>query len=122
MSLPVSRMLYTQCRGKSQDMWVFTRANGEPLRPVNATTGWFRAAVERVQGKILAFQALPRMKLRHVAAGLLVSAGANVKVVQKQLGHASVAMTLDTYAALFDDDLDSVGETLGGILADVVGS
>lgn len=43
-----------------------------------------------------------------------------MKVVQKQLGHMSAAMTLDTYAALFDDDLDSVGEVLGGILADVV--
>lgn len=120
MSLPVSRMLYVQCRGKSQDMWVFTRANGEPLRPVNATTGWFRAAVERVQGEDSSFPSLTPHGLRHVAAGLLVSAGANVKVVQKQLGHASAAMTLDTYAALFDDDLDSVGETLGGILADVV--
>ena len=28
------------------------------------------------------------------------------------LGHASAAMTLDVYADLFDDDLDSVGEAL----------
>ncbi|TNL96572.1 tyrosine-type recombinase/integrase [Corynebacterium tapiri] len=42
--------------------------------------------------------------LRHVAAGLMVHAGANVKVVQRQLGHTSAVMTLDTYADLFDED------------------
>lgn len=46
--------------------------------------------------------------LRHTAASLAVSAGANVKAVQRMLGHASAAMTLDTYADLFDDDLDAV--------------
>jgi hypothetical protein len=35
-----------------------------------------------------------------------VSAGANVKAVQRMLGHASAAMTLDIYADLFDDDLE----------------
>ncbi len=29
------------------------------------------------------------------------------------LGHASAVMTLDTYADLFDDDLDTVSEALG---------
>jgi len=41
-----------------------------------------------------------------------VSAGANVKAVQKMLGHASAAMTLDVYADLFDDDLDAVAVAL----------
>ena len=53
--------------------------------------------------------------LRHVAAGLLVSAGANVKVVQTQLGHKSAAMTLDVYAELFDEDLDAVASVLDGL-------
>jgi hypothetical protein len=50
--------------------------------------------------------------LRHTAASLAISAGANVKAVQRMLGHASAAMTLDTYADLFDDDLDSVAVRL----------
>ena len=50
--------------------------------------------------------------LRHTAASLAISAGANVKVVQKLLGHASAAMTLDTYADLFDDDLNAVAVRL----------
>jgi integrase len=41
-----------------------------------------------------------------------VSAGANVKAVQRMLGHASASMTLDVYADLFDDDLDAVALAL----------
>jgi len=50
--------------------------------------------------------------LRHTAASLAVSAGANVKAVQRMLGHASAAMTLDVYSSLFDDDVDGVAARL----------
>ena len=35
-----------------------------------------------------------------------------MKAVQRMLGHASAAMTLDVYADLFDDDLDAVATAL----------
>jgi integrase len=54
-------------------------------------------------------------ELRHTAASLAVSAGANVKAVQRMLGHASAAMTLDVYSGLFDDDLDGVAERLNAV-------
>ena len=38
--------------------------------------------------------------LRHTAASLAISAGANVKVIQRMLGHKSAKVTLDTYVAL----------------------
>lgn len=44
---------------------------------------------------------------RHTAASLAVQSGANVKAIQRKLGYASAAMTLDVYADLFDDDLDA---------------
>lgn len=50
--------------------------------------------------------------LRHTAASLAIQRGANVKAVQRMLGHASAAMTLDVYAGLFSDDLDSVAVAL----------
>ena len=50
--------------------------------------------------------------LRHTAASLAISAGANVKGVQLMLGHKSAALTLDTYADLFPDDLEAVAEAL----------
>jgi integrase len=47
---------------------------------------------------------------RHTAASLAVSAGADVKAVQRMLGHASAAKTLDTCADLLDDDMDAVSD------------
>jgi hypothetical protein len=35
-----------------------------------------------------------------------------VKAVQRMLGHASAALTLDIYAGLFADDLDEVADRL----------
>ena len=49
---------------------------------------------------------------RDTAASLAVSAGADVKAVQRMLGHASAAMTFDVYSGLFADDLDRVAEQL----------
>ena len=50
--------------------------------------------------------------LRHTAASLAIAAGANVKAVQRMLGHSSAAMTLDIHAGLFGDDLDTVAAAL----------
>jgi len=50
---------------------------------------------------ILEFARLPRIRLyglRHTAATLALAAGVPPKVVSEQLGHASAAFTLDTYA------------------------
>jgi hypothetical protein len=44
--------------------------------------------------------------------GLAVSASANVKAVQRMLGHAKASMTLDVYADLFDEDLEGVAARL----------
>ncbi|MBM7805633.1 hypothetical protein JOD57_001470 [Geodermatophilus bullaregiensis] len=35
-----------------------------------------------------------------------------MKAVQRMLGHAPAALTLDTYADLFDDDLNAVADRL----------
>ena len=43
-----------------------------------------------------------------------MSAGVNVLALQRMLGHTSATVTLDTYADLFDDDLDAVAVTLHG--------
>jgi len=57
--------------------------------------------------------------LRHTAASLAIAAGANVKAVQRMLGHASAAMTLDVYSGLFEDDLDGVASRLNEAAAAV---
>ena len=52
------------------------------------------------------FPSITPHDLRHTAASLAVSVGANVKAVQRMLGHAKASMTLDIYADLFDDMAD----------------
>lgn len=74
--------------------------------------GWFTGAVTRVRA---ADKTIPRITphdLRHKATSLAAQAGAHVKAVQRMLGHASAAMTLDVYSDLFDDDLDAVAKAL----------
>jgi len=82
------------------------------LRLPNSQDGWFANAVRRARAKDPTFPSVTPHDLRHTAASLAISAGANVKAVQRMLGHASAAMTLDTYADLFDDDLDYVADAL----------
>lgn len=50
--------------------------------------------------------------LRHTAASMAIAAGADVKVVQRMLGHADASMTLNTYADLWPDRLDEVTDAI----------
>jgi integrase len=93
--------------GKAADDLVFTTWRGRPLRNLN-----FRRDVFDMAAGDAGLSGLTPHELRHTAASLAVSAGANVKAVQRMLGHASAAMTLDVYSGLFDDDLDGVAERL----------
>lgn len=82
------------------------------MRLPNSRDGWFAASVKRAQKVDPTFPRVTPHDLRHTAASLAVSAGANVKAVQRMLGHASAAMTLDVYSDLFDDDLNAVSDAL----------
>ncbi len=86
---------------------MFTTVRGEVLRKRNARRSWFDRSVAAIGQP-----GLTPHELRHTAASLAVSAGANVKAVQRMLGHASAAMTLDIYTDLFDSDLDAVADRL----------
>ena len=74
-------------------------------------------ALRRCQANDPTFQRVTAHALRHTAVSLAISAGANVKVVQRMLGHSSAAMTLDVYADLFDSDLDTVAASVGKMWA-----
>jgi integrase len=98
--------LARQCEGKGRDDLLFGE-DGEHLRRPHPVSGWFAKAVTA--------SGVPRATphdLRHTAASLAISSGANVKAVQRMLGHASAAMTLDVYSDLFDDDLEAVAAAL----------
>ena len=102
--------------GKGRDDLVFTDQRGGVLRNSNWRARAFRPAVEKCQKADESFPSITPHDLRHSAASLAVSAGANVKALQRMLGHAKASMTLDVYADLFDDDLDGVAESLDGAI------
>lgn len=104
--------LAAQCSGKGQDDRLWAGADGGFLRSGNSRDGWFQAAVKRRMAVDPDMARITPHDLRHTAASLAISAGANVKVIQRMLGHKSAKVTLDTYAALFPDDLDNVTQAL----------
>jgi integrase len=50
--------------------------------------------------------------LRHTCASLMHAAGRSAKEVKEQLGHSTIAMTLDTYTHLFDEGRDEAAEAM----------
>jgi integrase len=103
--LPLAKL----CEGKTRDALVFGGGLEYLQRPRTSggSRSWFVRALDDA--------GLERMTihdLRHTAASLAIASGANVKAVQRMLGHASAAMTLDVYADLFDDDVDVVSAAL----------
>jgi integrase len=116
-SVPLPRTvadeLAQQMAGKDADDFVFPAPGGGVLR-----IGNFRKRTFDPACRAAGLEGLTPHELRHTAASLAVAAGGNVKVVQRMLGHASAAMTLDVYAGLFTDDLEGMADRLDGIAAD----
>jgi integrase len=100
------------CAGKTQGMLLFGDGIVH-LRVPDARNSWWKTAVKTCQEKDATFPGhLTRHDLRHTTASLAVAANANVKVLQKMLGHKSAALTLDLYADLFESDLEDVAIAL----------
>lgn len=103
--------LSSLCVGKGRKDLLFG-GGLDHVRSPDSRGGWYVSAIRKSQAEDPNFPRLTIHDLRHTAASLAVSAGANVKAIQRMLGHKSAAMTLDVYADLFDDDLDAVGVAL----------
>ncbi|WP_412935140.1 site-specific integrase [Microbacterium sp. 2P01SA-2] len=103
-------MIEQACAGKGPEGLLFD--DGVSHMRNSGAQGWFANAVKRAQAIDPSILRLTPRNLRDTTASLAISSGANVKAVQRMLGHASAAMTLDTYADLFDDDLDAVASRL----------
>jgi integrase len=86
---------------------VFPTPNGSVWRKDNFMARVFRPAVRRAHLEPLRFH-----DLRHTYAALMVAAGAHPKLLQAQLGHTSINVTLNTYGHLFPDAFADVGEAL----------
>jgi integrase len=103
-----------QGRAATSPVFLGVRSGG-PLRNRSFRRYFLDAAAVEV-----GLDGLAPHELRHTCASLAVSAGANVKALQRMLGHSSAKETLDTYADLFDDDLDSVAAALDRVVTQTV--
>lgn len=95
---------------RGNDMLFVSKAHKHLRQPAKDADGkrWWESALDAAEVDYLRIH-----DLRHTAASLAVQSGASVKAVQRMLGHRSAALTLDTYADLFDTDLDTVSERIG---------
>lgn len=105
----VMQALLEQCADKKDDDLVFRGNTREGCLGEYRRTayGWYARALAASNTPSLTMH-----DLRHTAASIAIHSGANVKAVQRMLGHRTATMTLDTYAELFDSDLDSVAESV----------
>ena len=78
------------------DDLVFGSVNGKPIDPGSLSHNFhkivLRAGLENVRFH----------DCRHTFASLMLSRGANPKVIQEALGHSSVALTLDVYSHIIE--------------------
>ena len=96
--------------GKLGSDWLFSAPRGGPMSESNwkRSVGW-RAATASIGRPTLRVD-----DLRHTCASLWLGAGADPKVVQRILGHASAAMTMDLYGHLIDQNLWDAAAKFGG--------
>jgi hypothetical protein len=87
--------------GKEPEAWLFAAPGGGPLRESNwkRSAGWRAAKVAADVPDVCVHD------LHHTAASLWLAAGVDPKVVQRMLGHATAAMTMDLYGYLLDASL-----------------
>ncbi len=86
---------------------IFASEMGEPLDRRYITTHRFKPLIKHAK--------LPQIRfhdLRHTCATLLLSKNVNPKVVSEMLGHATIAITHDTYSHVLPDMQDSAAKAM----------
>ena len=90
-------------RAAPSSEFVFSSPQGEIIRYGNFRKRYWDPAVARS-----GLDPLTPHALRHTCVAMMIAEGANPLMVQRQLGHADLRMTLGTYGHLFphwDDEI-----------------
>ena len=94
---------------KDPNRLLFSTSTGTPLDPKN---------VVKVALAGFKLRQLRWHDLRHAYASLQLSAGANIKYLSQQMGHASVQITLDRYSHLLTDSHPAQAARLSAMVFD----
>lgn len=97
--------------GKAPDAWLFSAPEGGPLRESN----WKRSVGWSAATSAAGAPGFRVHDLRHTAASVWLAAGADPKVVQRVLGHATAAMTMDLCGHLVDANLWQAARLVGDV-------
>jgi integrase len=100
----LARLLATETEARGSGALVFPSARDGGYLTLGQARYRFQKATTAIDG----CHGVRLHDLRHTCASLAISEGANVKVVQRLLGHKTAVLTLDRYGHLFPDDLDAV--------------
>ena len=91
---------------------IFVAKRGGPIHESKFVHRYFKALLREA--------GLPNIRLydlRHGAASLALAAGVSPKIISEQLGHASVAVTLDVYSHVLPHMQDAAAEKVQALLA-----
>ena len=105
---------------------VFAHLDGKPMLPNTVTHAWI---------KLVRRTGLKHIRLhdaRHSHASLMLKQGIHPKIVQERLGHANIAVTLDTYSRVapglqqaaaqrFDEAFSTSYNAMGNQPVEIVG-
>jgi integrase len=100
-------MLSEHLRAAPASEFVFSSPQGEIIRYGNFRKRYWDQAVARS-----GLAHLTPHALRHTCVALMIAEGANPLMVQRQLGHADLRMTLGTYGHLFPHWDDEVADRM----------
>ena len=102
-TVPIPAFLVAELRPLLAGAWLFTTSAGSEIVYTTFYKQQWSGALDS-----LGITGITIHDLRHTAASAAIAAGANVKLVQKMLGHKKATVTLDTYSHLWSDDIDQV--------------
>lgn len=114
-SVPISRYLVDEIaeilshRSASLGDPLFPDSKGGIIRNRNWSKRVFHPAIASLGED---FPKITPHSLRHTAASMAISNGADIKVLQLMLGHANAVMTLNQYGHLYPDRLDEIADAL----------
>ena len=91
---------------------MFATEIGTPLNRHNLTQRSFKPLLGRAGLPPIRFH-----DLRHTCATILLSRGVHAKFVQELLGHATIAITLDTYSHVLPGMSDSLASAMDEALS-----
>ena len=114
-SIPIPQRLSGVLAGR-----VTGRRPGEPAitSPMGSRLGlenWKRSVRWRDAIVEIGRPALRVHDLRHTYFSLARRAGADLRLLQKTMGHASITVTTHIYADLYDDELDNIASALDAL-------